>query len=108
MQEKSSQQLRTSHEPTRFCVCVHPSVSYVHVSKYMRLYLAESLALAVARNDRRWRFASAITAWLPDAAASAWAGTSSSFHDVSSHWSTFFGFEIHRNAIFFLNTTSRD
>lgn len=52
-------------------------------------HVVASLELAVPRKDRRWRFASAMTAWLPDAATRACAGTSSSFQHVSSHWSTF-------------------
>lgn len=52
-------------------------------------YLVERVALAVARKDSRCRLASAMTAWLPEAAARACAGTSSSFQHVSSHWSAF-------------------
>ncbi len=53
-----------------------------------RPHLVASFSLAVVRKDRRWRFASAMTAWLPEASSRACVGTSSSCQHVSSHWST--------------------
>lgn len=62
---------------------------YVHGLTQTHTHLVASLSLAVAKKASTCRFASAMTAWFTEAAAKACAGTSSSFQEVSSHWSTF-------------------